>query len=313
MALRHGFGGAALNAGVLVLDLDRMRGDDFTRRSLALVERYGLHDQDAMLAYVGPDRAVLDSRWNALPVLEDVAEPALIHWAAMGKPWNDELAFGQALWHEYAIGSRSGRGSRDRMMTGGVQSPSGDTRRLVPSRAARQRRRRPGRVGFGQARRRRERDRVRRRSLGDSPGPAAGRRDTAGSGGARASSAGLDPVAARPSRSSIPGQGLRAGSTEACGQDEGSPTPHGRAEARETRDRRVVTARCDAGGELVAAVLERATPRAAERLDSRSLKPIYRVVGATGRRACVDRWRARRARASCRSRACPRHRTSRAC
>jgi lipopolysaccharide biosynthesis glycosyltransferase len=111
MALRHGFGGAALNAGVLVLDLDRMRGDDFTRRSLALVERYGLHDQDAMLAYVGPDRAVLDSRWNALPVLEDVVEPALIHWAAMGKPWHEELAFGQALWHEYAdrLEERAGR------------------------------------------------------------------------------------------------------------------------------------------------------------------------------------------------------------
>jgi lipopolysaccharide biosynthesis glycosyltransferase len=111
MAQRHGFGGAALNAGVLVLDLARMRRDDFTRRSLALVEQFGLHDQDAMLAYVGPDRQVLDAGWNALPVLEDVTDPALIHWAAMGKPWNDELAFGQALWHGYAdrLEARAGR------------------------------------------------------------------------------------------------------------------------------------------------------------------------------------------------------------
>jgi lipopolysaccharide biosynthesis glycosyltransferase len=111
MAQRHGFGGACLNAGVLVMDLDRMRRDDFTRRSLALVETYGLHDQDAMLAYTGPDRQLLHSRWNALPVLEDVADPALIHWAAMGKPWNDELAFAQDRWREVAdrLEARAGR------------------------------------------------------------------------------------------------------------------------------------------------------------------------------------------------------------
>ena len=61
MGRRHGFGHAALNAGVLVMDLDRMRADDFTATYLGWVETYGLHDQDTMLAYVGPDRAVLDS------------------------------------------------------------------------------------------------------------------------------------------------------------------------------------------------------------------------------------------------------------
>ena len=53
MAHRHGFGDTALNAGVLVLDLDRMRADRFTATYLPLVEQYGLHDQDVMLAYVG--------------------------------------------------------------------------------------------------------------------------------------------------------------------------------------------------------------------------------------------------------------------
>jgi lipopolysaccharide biosynthesis glycosyltransferase len=111
MARRHGFGGRSLNAGVLVLDLGRMRRDDFTRRSLALVETYGLHDQDAMLAYAGPDRQALDPHWNALPVQEEVADPGLIHWAAMGKPWNDELAFAQELWLGYAarLEMRAGR------------------------------------------------------------------------------------------------------------------------------------------------------------------------------------------------------------
>ena len=102
MGHRHGYGHAALNAGVLVLDLDRMRRDDFTTTYLGWVEQYGLHDQDTMLAYVGPDRAVIDPRWNALPILEDVGDPSLIHWASFGKPWESQLTYAQDVWREYA-------------------------------------------------------------------------------------------------------------------------------------------------------------------------------------------------------------------
>ncbi|HEX2755022.1 MAG TPA: glycosyltransferase, partial [Candidatus Limnocylindrales bacterium] len=102
MGVRHGYGNPALNAGLLVMDLDRMRRDGFTPTSLGLVERYGLHDQDTMLAYVGPDRAVIEPRWNAMPVLEDVRDPSLIHWASFGKPWEPELTYGQDRWLEYA-------------------------------------------------------------------------------------------------------------------------------------------------------------------------------------------------------------------
>lgn len=103
----HGYGPAALNAGVLVLDLDRMRKDDFTRTYLGWVERYGLHDQDIMLAYVGPDRRVLEPRWNALPVLEDVDDPAVIHWASLGKPWEEQLTYAAGRWQEYAARLRA--------------------------------------------------------------------------------------------------------------------------------------------------------------------------------------------------------------
>jgi lipopolysaccharide biosynthesis glycosyltransferase len=102
MALRHGFGHAALNAGVLVMDLARMRRDDFAATYLAWVEQYGLHDQDIMLAYVGPDRCVLEPRWNSLPVLEDVRDASLIHWAAFGKPWDPQLTFEKDRWLGYA-------------------------------------------------------------------------------------------------------------------------------------------------------------------------------------------------------------------
>ena len=98
----HGYGSAALNAGVLVMDLDRLRRDDFTARSFAWIEHFGLNDQDTMLSYTGPARSVLDRRWNALPVLEDVREPQLIHWASLGKPWEPHLTFAQDRWLHHA-------------------------------------------------------------------------------------------------------------------------------------------------------------------------------------------------------------------
>ena len=103
--LAHGFRGAALNAGVLVMDLARMRRDGFTATYLAWVERYGLHDQDVMLAYLGPGRRVLDPRWNALPALEDLDElgdPQVIHWAELPKPWQDRLTYEPHRWRVYA-------------------------------------------------------------------------------------------------------------------------------------------------------------------------------------------------------------------
>ena len=120
----HGFGVPAINAGVLVMDLERMRKDDFTSRYLGLGERYGLHDQDTMLLYLGPDRVHLPARWNALPVHEDVEDPAVIHWASLTKPWEDELTHEQELWRSYAarVTARAGRSP----VWGGAES------RLVP-------------------------------------------------------------------------------------------------------------------------------------------------------------------------------------
>jgi lipopolysaccharide biosynthesis glycosyltransferase len=101
MGRRHGLRYAALNAGVLVLDLARMRADGFTGAYLGWVDRYGLHDQDILLAYVGPDRADIDPAWNALPALEDVRDPKIIHWAGLGKPWEEQLTYAAELWRGY--------------------------------------------------------------------------------------------------------------------------------------------------------------------------------------------------------------------
>lgn len=102
MSLLHGVGHPALNAGVMVLDLERMRRDGFATTYLGWVEKYGLHDQDVMLAYAGPERQALDARWNMLPVFEDIDDPGLVHWASIGKPWEPALTFGQERWRAHA-------------------------------------------------------------------------------------------------------------------------------------------------------------------------------------------------------------------
>ena len=136
MGRDHGFGGAALNAGVLVLDLDRMRRDGFTNTYLPWVERYGLHDQDIMLAYSGPDRGVLEPRWNAMPVLEDVPDPSLIHWATFGKPWDAELTYGRDLWQKYAAVLRARAGVPPTAGDGATGTP-GSLRNPIEASASR--------------------------------------------------------------------------------------------------------------------------------------------------------------------------------
>ncbi len=102
MSRRHAFDFTNFNAGVLVLDLARMRTDRFVAEHLPLVARFGLNDQDILNAYVGPNRVELDRKWNALPMFEDVTELGIIHYAGANKPWGDELVPYQDRWQRYA-------------------------------------------------------------------------------------------------------------------------------------------------------------------------------------------------------------------
>ncbi|MBR7742079.1 hypothetical protein KC207_02065 [Phycicoccus sp. BSK3Z-2] len=92
----------AFNAGVLVLDLQRMRADDFCRRYLPFAEHYGMNDQEILNTYVGPHRTVLDPRWNAVPQQETVRDPRIVHWAGPAKPWSTDHVVLQELWDRHA-------------------------------------------------------------------------------------------------------------------------------------------------------------------------------------------------------------------
>jgi lipopolysaccharide biosynthesis glycosyltransferase len=109
MSARHAFDFKNFNAGVLVLDLARMRADDFTAIYLPLVPRFGLHDQDVLNAYVGPDRAELDEKWNVLPILQvqEINAPGIIHFAGGLKPWSEELTPYREHWQHYAARVRA--------------------------------------------------------------------------------------------------------------------------------------------------------------------------------------------------------------
>ena len=103
------------NSGVLLMDLDGLRASDCYRRLVAFLAESGelsCPDQDALNALFG-DRAVyLHARWNfndawvsrqlhfrlsdgywrgrpAREVLESVADPGIIHYIGVHKPWRD--------------------------------------------------------------------------------------------------------------------------------------------------------------------------------------------------------------------------------
>lgn len=91
-----------LNAGVLVLDLDRMRKDDFCRTFVPWVSRYRLNDQDVMEFYAGDELVILPERWNSWPYREVIDDPAVVHWVGPFKPWRRTITRQQQHWAHYA-------------------------------------------------------------------------------------------------------------------------------------------------------------------------------------------------------------------
>ena len=94
----HPFDFPVFNAGVMVLDLGLMRGDDFCARFLPYVARFDMHDQQVLNVYAGPRRTELAAGWNWLPWLETVADPKIAHWAGDFKPWQGGWVAGRDLW-----------------------------------------------------------------------------------------------------------------------------------------------------------------------------------------------------------------------
>lgn len=100
------------NAGVLVLNLEKMRTESISMQVIQYLEDYKeyirWHDQDGLNAVLAGKWSELEPRWNQLPSLyrnsswEDspfsqeeftnaLKDPYIIHFASSHKPWNSTL------------------------------------------------------------------------------------------------------------------------------------------------------------------------------------------------------------------------------
>jgi len=78
------------NAGILVINLDLMRKENFTTEHLFLVEQCRMNDQDVFNIY-SKDRVVeIGTEWNHVPAQDFNNNPKIIHWAGPAKPWKPE-------------------------------------------------------------------------------------------------------------------------------------------------------------------------------------------------------------------------------
>jgi len=82
------------NAGVLVMDLEKLRRRSFVSATLDLVRRYGVNDQLAINLYTRGEFEPLDPSWNFFVGQDTGGAPRIIHWAGPKKPWTtDNLPF----------------------------------------------------------------------------------------------------------------------------------------------------------------------------------------------------------------------------
>jgi len=81
--------GRAFNAGVLVLNLERMRRESFAETHIPLIEQYAMNDQDALNVYAAGEWSELPQNWNSVPAQDDTAHAKLLHFAGKTKPWHD--------------------------------------------------------------------------------------------------------------------------------------------------------------------------------------------------------------------------------
>ena len=90
------------NAGVLVLELGKLRRRSFVRTTLEMVKRFGVNDQLAINLYTKGEFEPLDPAWNVFAGQEASDAPHIIHWPGPKKPWNTNAVPFKSEWDAYA-------------------------------------------------------------------------------------------------------------------------------------------------------------------------------------------------------------------
>ena len=78
------------NAGVLLMNLARMRKDNFIENHLYLVEKLHLNDQDVMNFYSKGQALQIGDEWNFVPTQDYAKHPKIVHFAGPVKPWKPQ-------------------------------------------------------------------------------------------------------------------------------------------------------------------------------------------------------------------------------
>ncbi len=90
------------NAGILLLDLKKMRQNKFTETYLPISIYAQINDQFALNMYAKELFYPINSVWNTRPVKDiDMCGAKIIHWAGKEKPWNCTYIRGKRFWKKY--------------------------------------------------------------------------------------------------------------------------------------------------------------------------------------------------------------------
>jgi lipopolysaccharide biosynthesis glycosyltransferase len=79
----------AFNAGVLVMNLRKMRLDNFSENYIPYIEQFKMNDQDVLNIYARESKVSLDIKWNAVPSQDITTDAKILHYAGPIKPWAD--------------------------------------------------------------------------------------------------------------------------------------------------------------------------------------------------------------------------------
>lgn len=92
------------NAGVLVLDLKKLRQNKFEEKTKKLL-KWGFDDQILINIYAKSNYYKLDHSWNIFANKEDSQNGKIIHWAGDKKPWKDKNIKLKNYWNRYYVSS----------------------------------------------------------------------------------------------------------------------------------------------------------------------------------------------------------------
>ena len=89
------------NAGVMVMDLNRLREVRFTDWAFDVVGRFGINDQFTVNLFAAGDFHEIGPRWNHFPTQEIVRDAQIVHYIGRLKPWDATCPPAGEIWRSY--------------------------------------------------------------------------------------------------------------------------------------------------------------------------------------------------------------------